>query len=481
MFPATKKQRGNQEEDAKRLEGVSIPQKFAWTGLKRENSTENSFAMEGLVLWNVLGFAMFDSTDFASFSLVNKEWNHVVKALEPPVMYRIRELLSCRDKIPQKKITAQDMEHLTTVFHLLETRDSPLYRKDKTEASKCSSSTCCVEPWPFLQPHFSLSLVRFVYYGATQRSPNNCSREIYSLICQYLSSITRRSVDHAIQSLQMDPSSAVLKEVVEHWTQWAGIVQRVKGIAGYLDRYYVHHHSLNSLQEHARVSLEAAVAQSKDQLMPRVSCLLQHINDHYETMDQKILIDVYRASEKLLSFSLLGSNCDSVEGAKIQTHFERFQVIMEERILQEKQHASTVNTTDVTLKNNASTDGPMLTIIFPNGTKLFANAHFVESSSLLSNLHLSKGDSIRWAIDKDIPPFQKALEFYAMDAQNPMPPLQKPLQSSVLSDLVGEQYSEFINALDQTTLFGALLFSTFLDLEKLLDLACAAVAVQIRV
>ncbi|CAB9496126.1 expressed unknown protein [Seminavis robusta] len=75
------------------------------------------------------------------------------------------------------------------------------------------------------------------------------------------------------------------------------------------------------------------------------------------------------------------------------------------------------------------------------------------------------------------PRFVKALEFYAMDAQTPMPPIEpisvfSPLHSTDLRIILGEEnahFAQLVDSLTQMELDALLSFVDFLNLEKLRD------------
>eukprot|EP00797_Seminavis_robusta_P032155 Sro710_g191140.1 n/a (103) ;mRNA; r:41512-41820 len=93
---------------------------------------------------------------------------------------------------------------------------------------------------------------------------------------------------------------------------------------------------------------------------------------------------------------------------------------------------------------------------------------------------------MRWHDDQDIPRFVKALEFYAMDAQTPMPPIEpisvySPLHSTDLRIILGEenaQFAQLVDSLTQMELDALISFVDFLNLEKLRDLCATAFAAQ---
>ena len=61
-----------------------------------------------------------------------------------------------------------------------------------------------------------------------------------------------------------------------------------------------------------------------------------------------------------------------------------------------------------------------------------------------------------------------------------MTPIQTPLKSARLEDLVQPWYVDFVNV-DEKTLFSLVSASNFMDIKPLLDLTCLAVSIVIKV
>ena len=74
----------------------------------------------------------------------------------------------------------------------------------------------------------------------------------------------------------------------------------------------------------------------------------------------------------------------------------------------------------------------------------------------------------------------KVIEFCQHYKQEEMTPIQTPLRSSKLEDLVQDWYAKFVDV-DRILLFDLVTAANFMDIKPLLDLTCLAVATNIKV
>jgi len=74
---------------------------------------------------------------------------------------------------------------------------------------------------------------------------------------------------------------------------------------------------------------------------------------------------------------------------------------------------------------------------------------------------------------------QKVIEFCTHYREDPMNEIQKPLKSSIMSEVVQQWYADFVNV-EQPILFELILAANYMDIKPLLDLTCAAVASMIK-
>ena len=71
------------------------------------------------------------------------------------------------------------------------------------------------------------------------------------------------------------------------------------------------------------------------------------------------------------------------------------------------------------------------------------------------------------------------VKFVNQHATDPMTPVEKPLKSASVRDMVQEWYATFIN-LPQEQILEMMLAANYLDIKPLLDLTCAAIALKIK-
>jgi hypothetical protein len=454
MFNSSKRSSEADDEKAKkRLCQISIPQLFAWTGLEkthRHRTDPASLAapLEGLPLWNILGFALSDVRDFDYLSRVDKEWNQIVKTLEPPVIFRMKAKLNRKEML-----TVEDLALFNAALHFLGSKTSKLYRTDSKQG------------WPLLQPQFGLVMVRYAYSACTQRkpedlSPEDLSKELYDLVADYFGNLAEITADKTVQTLQKDQSVGdIVKELVDHWEAWNGIVGTVIRLAGYVDRYHVAHHDLPTLKEKAQICLTTKLL-AEPAFGGSLAGFLERLDTNLKKLPPALLSSAFRSSQTVQSF------CSTAKGLwngaamspLVEELYEGIRTAMESHVGEEP------------VEERVAFHGA-ITIGFSNKTTLELSPHFVSCSGLIRNLNLCPGDTIHWGDDTDLHPFQKAIEFYAMDAQTPMPAIETPLRSSSLPDLVGPQFAQCIQSMSKPELFAVVAFANFLDMKKLLDAA----------
>lgn len=73
----------------------------------------------------------------------------------------------------------------------------------------------------------------------------------------------------------------------------------------------------------------------------------------------------------------------------------------------------------------------------------------------------------------------KVIEYCTHYKEEPMTPIQTPLKSSKIEDLVQPWYADFVKV-EQTLLFELVTAANFMDIRPLLDLTCLAVSVLIK-
>ncbi len=74
----------------------------------------------------------------------------------------------------------------------------------------------------------------------------------------------------------------------------------------------------------------------------------------------------------------------------------------------------------------------------------------------------------------------KVLEYCKHFAQEPMNPIETPLSSTRVRDLVQEWYAEFCDSLDDKMLFRLVTAADYMNIQPIIDLTCLQVAVLMK-
>jgi S-phase kinase-associated protein 1 len=77
------------------------------------------------------------------------------------------------------------------------------------------------------------------------------------------------------------------------------------------------------------------------------------------------------------------------------------------------------------------------------------------------------------------PVLKKVIEYCQHYQEEPMTPIQTPLKSSTLDELVQSWYATFVKV-DRNMLFDLVAAANFMDIKPLLDLTCLAVSILIK-
>lgn len=77
------------------------------------------------------------------------------------------------------------------------------------------------------------------------------------------------------------------------------------------------------------------------------------------------------------------------------------------------------------------------------------------------------------------PVLQKVIEYCQHYQEDKMTPIQTPLKSNILDELVQPWYATFVKV-DRNMLFDLVAAANFMDIKPLLDLTCLAVAILIK-
>ena len=126
----------------------------------------------------------------------------------------------------------------------------------------------------------------------------------------------------------------------------------------------------------------------------------------------------------------------------------------------------------------------VVTLVSMNGDKFKVSKDSAKMSNLVLTM-ISENDDDEQIDDVPIPnvnteTLEKVLQFCNYHIENHMTQIPKPITSSDLQTIVGSAYGTFIQGFNQEQLFEIIDAANFMDIQSLLDLACAQVATQIR-
>lgn len=121
-------------------------------------------------------------------------------------------------------------------------------------------------------------------------------------------------------------------------------------------------------------------------------------------------------------------------------------------------------------------------LVPPDGQRVEVPRNVAEMSVLIKEMLADDEDEESPEIplpnvNKDI--LDKVIEFCKHHVNDPMPDIEKPLKSNIMSEVVPEWDANFIEV-EQSMLFAIILAANYLDLPNLLDLSCAKVASMIK-
>jgi S-phase kinase-associated protein 1 len=74
----------------------------------------------------------------------------------------------------------------------------------------------------------------------------------------------------------------------------------------------------------------------------------------------------------------------------------------------------------------------------------------------------------------------KVLEFCNHYVDSPFDPIEKPLKSNDMSNVVPKWYVDFLNSMDKEMLSSVAIAVNYMDIPALLDLCCAKVASTVK-
>jgi len=506
------------------LTSLTVSQRFEWTGLakpnneiakdevhiakqqKTEGSHENArtsvcASLTDLTLWHVLGYAI-DESNYWNLSLVCREWHEYIARMEPPAVFRMWALMEPKGGTRVHSIinVSKSEEILRIAFDSTQTLSSPLYRAAPMAFPEGSESE--EDSWPYLQPQFSLILMRFVHALCTQRPPFNASSNVYSTTKDFVESFSERVVgevcDLMSSSLERmvasqpsrDDGVRLLSDLLGLQKKWDGLVRTVMEITGYLDRYYIKHHGLASIDEVASVSLANALVgrlgleeTEEEKCTPYkiIRCLSPVLKSIRLTQNEKsILLRFSDVCKDLFDNVTLNDAARHTKHAYSDVILPCFRGVEGES---DSQDPNVVATGEAPVKFSSPTHDVskkirIVTTPENDAFSMLPHSHLVSSSGLLGKLHLQGGETIRLNVRTVV--MEKTIEFYRMEEEEPMPNLATPLASSDMADLVGPRYAAFVDGLSQVVLFELITFANLMEMKSLLDLGCCKTAAMLK-
>ena len=486
-----------------------VPKQIRWKPPVEAGTNDNDapfLTLDPLMLSRVLGFAVGESSsDYLSFLLVNKEWKQMVETQTPPVVTQIKQIvkrISDEASSPgQRHITSDEIASLLPiVLASLERPTSALYRIDGQSSRLAADGG--VETWPTLQPHYSFLLSRFLF-GSFGGSSQEREREICEIVTNYLTVLAGKMIQKAIFVLQqLDGGNdghytqieAILKEMLALYTVWDGIHYTTACFAGQIDTLDLSLLMANSKNRLITTFLKAWEQHESTRILKTcLEELLQQIHSNTDantnggiviegmgsvacaTIDagkqipDRLLLQTFRTIGALLGASNVSA-----------TQREQWIHLVNDTQIQELYSAirrTVVDDQEQEAPVSSAREGRWLateiSIAFPDGTSVVVPAHFLRSSNLLKHLNLQSGDVFRWDRNEDRFAFQKAMEFYALDEETPLPVIEL-FASETDENFIVQQYAAFADSLDPGSHLQVFEFSKFLrqgDLRFFLSFA----------
>ena len=441
----------------------TLPQQQAsWIGLSASRQTRDDgfFRLQDYLLWKTLTFAV-DLNDYTNLTLVNKEWNGLVRKLLPSLVKKLYQLMK------KPCLLEEDLHVWTDVLVALENRTCLFYRGDGTGNSR---------RWPYLQPQFSICFMSFVYKASIQRDPLKHDARLYKITCDQLVTFSRATVDLLWDAVKEDGQSSAekLESIVNIAARWHSYIETVIGLGDYLNQYYVKYHSLATLLQVAEQALVGAWTGSlQSQDLGSVQNFLHDIGQVSAaslTHDQlQLFLDARNVCDALRG--LLPNPLPASWVSVCDTYSLQMPVI--DAILE-----TACEMKQKTKEAAPDANKPIVIRYGGNSTEVHPGCLFLTSSTFLKNLHLQPGDEIK--LDIPVVAMEKALEFYQLYNETPCPQVTTPLRTMRGQELFGETFWEFLDTMSLEELFGVVSVASMLGQKELLDAGCFTLTLMLR-
>ena len=243
---------------------VNYEQRFDNTLVKKQHSEESETIMRkndkleisdlgDLVLWNILSYAT-DGENFLSLLKISKQWKQYVLIITPLPILRIR--FDSR-RYRYDGVFPFNAGTIRSLCDWCYTKDSLLYRGGKTRTILANNNVAPCElkrheSWPSFQSQFFYEIYSYIYNVCTQRTPNNWSSPIYKQVLSWSKEISIDTVQNMEksflngQSIQSNVASPILliKKFNARLKYLINCFKTIDRVIGYLNRFYVSHHTV---------------------------------------------------------------------------------------------------------------------------------------------------------------------------------------------------------------------------------------------
>ena len=407
-----------------------------------------------LVLWNILRYA-HDAENFFVILRVSKEWKKIALSISPQPITRIRFVM----RNHSLELLDWNPELLQSIYDWCYRTNSALYRFSGNRVAAGTEDSCeTIKSWPCLQPQFMIEMFSYIYSLCTQRTPYNFSANIYEHVinsCMQKSTSSVKKMQESFlngQSIQSNASTPLLlvNKFNARMDYLINYFYTINDVFGYLNRYYVQHHSTPTIIKGAIKTLIVALVTCEDGMRQLTSLI---------TPD--LLKDC--TSEEKLTFSTF---------SKLVAHLTAKEYEIAGELMLERDKKDQLSFVDKTKRGK-------IYVETKEGEIIECFEEELKEIGLIRLLLLREGDKIGLPT-VSLMVFRKVIEFCKYHHENgPMNNIEKPLRSPNLADITSEWDAAYI-AMNQEMLFELIQAANYLDIPSLLDLACAKVAAMIK-
>jgi S-phase kinase-associated protein 1 len=129
-------------------------------------------------------------------------------------------------------------------------------------------------------------------------------------------------------------------------------------------------------------------------------------------------------------------------------------------------------------------DGLMVKLVSKDGHEFEITAQLAVQSKMIATGLEGRSETDEDTPEMTLPQVEgrtltKVIEFFNLHATKPLGEIPQPLRTKNLADAVSKEYVDFIK-LEQESLFELVLAANYMDIPPLLELGCAAIAIQLK-